>query len=155
MFSISSSSCCCVRLEVPFRLVSMMSHSASRLAQRARTLKARCSRKCAVPFVSAVSAREPASIHMPTVEVWAYGECWVAMVRPFLRVVVCVLIGADTGVAKVRRKGAEGNALRVRPLDRLRASLREAIVMDRVEDVPIAWRTGETGQKKVNSSGLT
>lgn len=38
---------------------------------RGRTLKARCSRKCAVPFVSSVSAREPASIHTPTVEVWA------------------------------------------------------------------------------------
>ncbi len=36
-----------------------------------RTLKARCSRKWAVPLVSAVSAREPASIQTPTVEVWA------------------------------------------------------------------------------------
>ena len=34
-----------------------------------RTLKARCSRKCAVPFVLSVSAREPASIHTPTVDV--------------------------------------------------------------------------------------
>lgn len=40
-------------------------------AQRSSTLKARCSRKWAVPLVSSVSAREPASIHMPTVEVWA------------------------------------------------------------------------------------
>lgn len=39
-----------------------------------RTLKARCSRKCAVPLVSCVSALEPASIHMPTVDVWAHGE---------------------------------------------------------------------------------
>lgn len=33
------------------------------------TLKARCSRKWAVPLVSSVSAREPASIQTPTVEV--------------------------------------------------------------------------------------
>lgn len=33
------------------------------------TLKARCSRKCAVPLVLSVSARLPASIHTPTVEV--------------------------------------------------------------------------------------
>jgi len=39
-----------------------------------RTLKAKCSRKCAVPLVSFVSALEPESIHMPTVEVWAQGE---------------------------------------------------------------------------------
>jgi len=38
------------------------------------TLKARCSKKCAVPFVSSVSALEPASIHMPTVDVCAHGE---------------------------------------------------------------------------------
>lgn len=85
-----------------------------------------------MPFVSAVSAREPASIHMPTVEVWAYGECWVATVRPFLRVVVWVLVGAATGVANVRFKEAEGYALFVRPLDRFRASLLEAMVRERV-----------------------
>lgn len=81
-----------------------------------------------MPFVSAVSAREPASIHMPTVEVCAYGECWVATVNPFLSVVVWVLMGAETGVAKFRRRPAEGNALLVRPLERFRASLRDAIV---------------------------
>jgi hypothetical protein len=31
-----------------------------------------------VPFVSLVSALDPASIHTPTVEVWAYGEYSVA-----------------------------------------------------------------------------
>jgi hypothetical protein len=44
-----------------------------------RTLNARCSKKCAVPFVLSVSARLPASIHTPTVEVWAHGECSVAI----------------------------------------------------------------------------
>ena len=44
-----------------------------------RTLKARCSRKWAVPLVLSVSAREPASIHTPTVDVWAHGECSVAI----------------------------------------------------------------------------
>jgi len=43
------------------------------------TLKARCSRKCAVPLVLSVSARLPASIHTPTVDVWAHGECSVAI----------------------------------------------------------------------------
>lgn len=43
------------------------------------TLKARCSRKWAVPFVLSVSAREPASIQTPTVEVCAHGECSVAI----------------------------------------------------------------------------
>jgi hypothetical protein len=43
-----------------------------------RTLKARCSRKWAVPLVSSVSAREPASIQTPTVDVCAKGECSVA-----------------------------------------------------------------------------
>lgn len=93
-----------------------------------------------MPFVSAVSAREPASIHMPTVEVWAYGECWVATVRPFLRVVVWVLMGAETGVAKFRRRGAEGNALLVRPLERFRASLRDAIVSV-CQSPGLIWRT--------------
>jgi hypothetical protein len=43
------------------------------------TLKARCSRKCAVPFVSSVSALDPASIHIPTVDVCAHGEYSVAI----------------------------------------------------------------------------
>jgi hypothetical protein len=42
------------------------------------TLKARCSRKCAVPLVSSVSDLEPASIQTPTVDVWAQGEYSVA-----------------------------------------------------------------------------
>lgn len=46
-----------------------------------RTLKARCSRKWAVPLVLSVSDREPASIHTPTVEVWAHGECSVAIYK--------------------------------------------------------------------------
>lgn len=45
----------------------------SRVSPRATvvmpTLKARCSRKCAVPLVLSVSALLPASIHMPTVDV--------------------------------------------------------------------------------------
>jgi len=44
-------------------------HDVDVSAAQRPTLKARCSRKCAVPFVSSVSARDPASIHMPTVEV--------------------------------------------------------------------------------------
>lgn len=46
-------------------------HSEIRGTVASSTLKARCSRKCAVPLFSSVSAREPASIHMPTVEVCA------------------------------------------------------------------------------------
>lgn len=45
------------------------------------TLNARCSRKCAVPLVLSVSARLPASIQTPTVDVWAHGECSVAICR--------------------------------------------------------------------------
>ena len=51
----------------------------TRGAVRPPTLKARCSRKCAVPLVLSVSARLPASIHTPTVDVWAHGECSVAI----------------------------------------------------------------------------
>ena len=43
------------------------------------TLNAKCSKKWAVPLVLSVSAREPASIHTPTVDVWAHGECSVAI----------------------------------------------------------------------------
>ena len=43
------------------------------------TLNARCSKKCAVPLVLSVSARLPASIQTPTVDVWAHGECSVAI----------------------------------------------------------------------------
>lgn len=79
MFSISSSNWCCVLFEVPYsasqnhrlgaqKICSELQQATAKLV---RTLKARCSRKWAVPLVSAVSAREPASIHTPTVEVWA------------------------------------------------------------------------------------
>lgn len=43
------------------------------------TLKARCSKKWAVPLVLSVSARLPASIQTPTVDVCAHGECSVAI----------------------------------------------------------------------------
>ena len=60
-----------------------VSPSAPRMPFRAclnsRTLKARCSKKCAVPLVLSVSARDPASIQTPTVEVCAHGECSVAI----------------------------------------------------------------------------
>ena len=49
------------------------------LAYDLHTLKARCSRKCAVPLVLSVSALLPASIHTPTVDVCAHGECSVAI----------------------------------------------------------------------------
>lgn len=47
--------------------------------KRRLTLKAKCSRKWAVPLVLSVSARLPASIQTPTVDVWAHGECSVAI----------------------------------------------------------------------------
>lgn len=152
MFSISSSNCCCDRLAVPYGGASA-SRGRRRAARRRAwhaTLKARCSRKWAVPLVSSVSAREPASIHMPTVDVWAHGECSVATcagggsarrrgrrgsalaavltVRPFLSVVVCVLPIED-GVAKPRRRAptAAQPARRRRPCERFKASLRDAM----------------------------
>jgi hypothetical protein len=83
-----------------------------------RTLKARCSRKCAVPLVLSVSARLPASIHTPTVDVCAQGECSVAIcnflssrkyqlstsqptVRPLASVVDSVLVPWLTAVANL------------------------------------------------------
>lgn len=51
-------------------------------AQLCPTLKARCSKKCAVPFVASVSALLPASIKTPTVAVCTYGECSVAIYTP-------------------------------------------------------------------------
>jgi len=78
MFSISSYNCCCVRFWVP-----CCPHQQLPVGSvwhwGVPTLKARCSRKCAVPLVSSVSARLPASIHTPTVDVWAHGECSVAI----------------------------------------------------------------------------
>jgi hypothetical protein len=53
-------------------------------------LKAICSRKWAEPFDVSVSAHEPASIHTPTVAVWAWGCASVATVKPFERVVTSV-----------------------------------------------------------------
>ena len=50
-------------------------------------------------------------------------------VRPFFNVVVSVLTGRDTGVAKPRRNGAERAARPRRPWLRLRASLRDAIAV--------------------------
>lgn len=67
------------------------------------TLKARCSRKWAVPEVASVSARDPASIQIPTVAVWRKGEYSVATERPFERVVVCVgRMREFAGVARAR-----------------------------------------------------
>src|SRR5215468_4641269 len=111
------------------------------------TLKARCSRKCAVPLVVSVSARLPASIHTPTVEVWAHGECSVAIcshnqllsavqhgsmytVKPLLNVVHSVVAPWLTGVAKVLLSGSTDlvKAARLRrPRARFRAISREAI----------------------------
>lgn len=67
------------------------------------TLNARCSRKCAVPEVASVSARDPASIQIPPVAVCRYGEYSVATERPFESVVVWVgRISEFAGVARVR-----------------------------------------------------
>lgn len=133
--------------------------SASSAHQLGRTLKAKCSRKCAVPFVLSVSARDPASIHTPTVEVWAHGECSVAIyylsihlplspcpsarsrlhtVRPLERVVDSVLtpfLLVLRGVAKPLVKGdRELRAVRLRRLwERLRANRREAITAACIE----------------------
>lgn len=93
------------------------------------TLKARCSKKCATPFVFSVSALLPASIHTPTVDVCAQGECWVAIcgesarntagrkhqtVKPFGKVVHSVWVDSR-GVANPLRRGwIELSALRQR-----------------------------------------
>ena len=75
-----------LNLELELLLGALLGTLSQRLASASiqrpsclRTLKARCSRKCAVPLVLLVSAREPASIHTPTVDVWAHGECSVAI----------------------------------------------------------------------------
>ena len=85
-----------------------------------------------MPLVLSVSALEPASIHMPTVEVCAHGECSVAIfgdvsiqrrdsfvryptVRPLDRVVLSVLMWWLTGVAKPLLMGwIERRAARLR-----------------------------------------
>ncbi len=124
------------------------------------TLKARCSRKCAVPLVSSVSALDPASIQTPTVEVCAQGEYSVATypsgvrtklqrhllaqlalgkltVKPFFKVVVWVFAPAGdvTGVAKPRLNGRMAElAARLRmPCARLKVSLLDAIRVVRWE----------------------
>ena len=65
MFSISSSSCCCDLLLVPYFIL----RTATSFDVKYHTLKARCSKKWAVPLVLSVSALDPASIQTPTVEV--------------------------------------------------------------------------------------
>lgn len=66
-----------------FRALSILISLPSRrtLTYGLRTLKARCSKKCAVPLVLSVSALLPASIHTPTVDVCAQGECSVAICK--------------------------------------------------------------------------
>ena len=71
-------------------------------------LKAICSRKWAVPFDVSVSAREPASIHTPTVAVWAWGCASVATVSPFERVVTSVNGLCETAVASDRESTCHG-----------------------------------------------
>jgi hypothetical protein len=51
--------------------------------------------------VASVSAREPASIHTPTVAVWEEGLASVAMVSPFERVEISVA-GVDGSEAELR-----------------------------------------------------
>lgn len=100
-----------------------------------------------MPLVLSVSARLPASIHTPTVEVWAHGECSVAIcrknqllsaalhggmhtVKPLLNVVLSVVAPWLTGVAKVLLSGPTDlvKAARLRrPWARFRAISREAI----------------------------
>jgi hypothetical protein len=99
-----------------------------------------------VPFVLSVSARDPASIQTPTVDVCAHGECSVAIytrqqwlrcgakeghtVKPFDSVVDSVVTPFfTTGVAKPLRSGA--TALRParprRPCERFKANRRDAM----------------------------
>lgn len=100
-----------------------------------------------MPLVLSVSAREPASIHTPTVEVCAHGECSVAIfslistlplhqsyskltVRPFERVVVSVLTPFFvTGVANpLLSPDTTFGAARVRsPFVRFNANRRDAM----------------------------
>lgn len=98
-----------------------------------------------MPLVFSVSALEPASIQMPTVEVCAHGECSVAIcynglvwrslllvgshtVRPFERVVDSVLAGV-TGLAYLRNGATEFKALLTRlAFRKLYASLCDAIL---------------------------
>ena len=77
-----------------------------------------------MPEVASVSAREPASIQIPTVAVCRYGEYSVATDRPFDSVVVCVgRICESAGVARFRRtRGSSGRSLLGRRTD---AALRE------------------------------
>ena len=102
MFSISSSSPAVVLVLVP--------------------LNAMCSRKCAVPLLAAVSYLLPASIHTPTVAVWACGVASVATRMPLGRVVTCAgrkkslggclisrtLVGLFSRVTVIARVGGVG-----------------------------------------------
>lgn len=115
-----------------------------------------------MPFVLSVSARDPASIHTPTVEVCAQGECSVAIyrssvlpdsspiifltVKPLDSVVDSVFTPFfTTGVAKPLRSGA--TALRParprRPCERFNANRRDAmraVNEGRKEKVVMNWK---------------
>jgi len=102
-----------------------------------------------VPLVLSVSARLPASIHTPTVDVCAHGECSVAIypqsaavqhqifpdcnptVKPLASVVLSVLTLLSTGVANPRLIGrTELSAVRLRSAWlRLRANRLEAMAV--------------------------
>lgn len=99
-----------------------------------------------MPFVLSVSARDPASIHTPTVDVCAHGECSVAICQSSVAVPIAHLPSLTvnplesvvdsvftpfftTGVANPLLNGATVlRAARLRtPCARLRASRRDAI----------------------------
>ena len=58
-------------------------------------LNAMCSRKCAVPFVSLDSYRDPASIQTPTVAVSLYGVASVATRKPDGKVVTYAFVRSE------------------------------------------------------------
>lgn len=64
---------------VPHERAFIPRHKPHWASNRSLTLKAKCSRKWAVPFVLSVSALLPASMKTPTVAVCTYGECSVAI----------------------------------------------------------------------------
>lgn len=83
-------------------------------------LKARCSRKLAVPLVYSLSARAPASIQRPTEAVWAEGKVSEATVTPLGSEVVLVLGYWASKVeteARPRRKAAEAPLAGMRAAD--------------------------------------
>jgi hypothetical protein len=57
-------------LQFQLRLIPGLGALESMVERGVRTLNARCSRKWAEPEVASVSAREPASIQIPSVAVW-------------------------------------------------------------------------------------